>query len=85
MSTNTNSADNQKSVPAPGKGVPLLDLGRQYAQLRDETAAALLRVCDSGQFVLGPAVTELEKRVANYCCTPHALAVRRAATPCCWP
>jgi dTDP-4-amino-4,6-dideoxygalactose transaminase len=73
MSTNTNSAGNPSSTPSAAKGVPLLDLGRQYALLRDETAAALLRVCDSGQFVLGPAVTELEKSVAGYCGTIHAV------------
>ncbi|MEE8452521.1 MAG: DegT/DnrJ/EryC1/StrS family aminotransferase [Thermoguttaceae bacterium] len=53
--------------------VPLLDLGRQNAELKDEIAARLARVYDSGAFVLGPEVTELEKNVAAYCQTAHAV------------
>lgn len=73
MSTNPNSVSNPSSEPTTLKGVPLLDLGRQYAPLREEIASALMRVCDSGQFVLGPAVTELERSVARYCGTVHAV------------
>lgn len=40
--------------------VPLLALDRQYAALRAEIHAAISRVCDSGRFVLGPDVAELE-------------------------
>ncbi len=49
------------------QSVPLLDLSRQYVLIRDEINAALSRVCDSGQFVLGPEVTKLEQGVAAYC------------------
>ncbi|OHB79774.1 MAG: transcriptional regulator [Planctomycetes bacterium RBG_16_64_12] len=55
------------------QGVPLLDLGRQYAPLRQQMAEALLRVCDSGRFVLGPDVDELEKNLAAYCGVDHAI------------
>jgi dTDP-4-amino-4,6-dideoxygalactose transaminase len=55
------------------RGVPLLDLGRQNGPLKEETAAALARVCDSGWFVLGPDVEQLEKGVAEYCRTKHAV------------
>ena len=46
--------------------VPLLDLKQQYAPLREEIQAALLEVCDSQQFVLGPRVAALEAQVADY-------------------
>ena len=36
-------------------------------------AEALLRVCDSGRFVLGPDVDELEKNLAAYCGVDHAI------------
>lgn len=49
------------------QSVPLLDLSRQYVLIRDEINSALSRVCDSGQFVLGPEVTKLEQGVAAYC------------------
>ncbi|MDO5554785.1 MAG: DegT/DnrJ/EryC1/StrS family aminotransferase [Planctomycetia bacterium] len=46
--------------------VPLLDLSRQYAALREEMNEALRRVNDSGQFVLGPEVKRLEAGIAEY-------------------
>jgi len=44
--------------------VPLLDLRRQYAQVREEIVRALERVCDSQQFILGPEVAQFEKEVS---------------------
>jgi len=61
------------SEPQAIKGVPLLDLNRQYLPLQEEFAAALRQVCQTGQFVLGPQVTELEKAIGAYCQTPHAI------------
>jgi dTDP-4-amino-4,6-dideoxygalactose transaminase len=55
------------------KGVPLLDLGRQHHPILDELAAALRRVCQSGAFVLGPEVKNLEQAVAAYCRVKHAV------------
>lgn len=45
--------------------IPLLDLQRQYAELRDEVLAAIERVCSSQQFILGSEVEELEHEVAT--------------------
>ena len=52
---------------APAMQVPLLDLKLQYQPLAAEIAAAIGRVCASQQFILGPAVHELEASVARYC------------------
>ena len=46
--------------------VPLLDLKPQYQALKSEIDAAIARVCASQMFILGPAVTELERRIAEY-------------------
>lgn len=54
--------------------VPLLDVQRQYRELRDQFMAAIGRVCDSGRFVLGPDCEELEKSLATYCQSEHAVA-----------
>ena len=71
------------------QGVPLLDLGRQYATLRQQIAEALLRVCDSGQFVLGPDVDALEKNLAAQCGVRHAIGCasypRGSRRACTWP
>jgi dTDP-4-amino-4,6-dideoxygalactose transaminase len=63
----------RKEPPLPTV-VPLLDVNRGYIPLRDELLSAITRVCDSGQFVLGPEVQELEQNVARYCGVEHAIA-----------
>lgn len=54
------------SDSARRKGVPLLDLSRQYAALRTEVLAAIDAVCDSQQYILGPAVSDFETRAAQF-------------------
>ncbi len=44
--------------------VPLLDLRRQYVSIREEVLAAISRVCDSQNFILGPEVEALEREIA---------------------
>ena len=44
-----------------GMKVPLVDLGAQYATIRDDVIAAVTRVCDSQRYVLGPEVELAEK------------------------
>jgi hypothetical protein len=46
--------------------IPLLDLHRQYRQIREEVLAAVERVCASQQFVLGAEVEALEREVATF-------------------
>jgi dTDP-4-amino-4,6-dideoxygalactose transaminase len=55
--------------------VPLLDLKAQYATIRDEIRAAVDAVLESQQCILGPAVTDCEAKLAEYCHCPHAIAV----------
>ncbi|MBW3598117.1 MAG: DegT/DnrJ/EryC1/StrS family aminotransferase, partial [Planctomycetes bacterium] len=57
----------------PSSPVSLLDVSRGNAELREEILAAVARVCDSGQFVLGPEVQELEQAVARYCGVEHGI------------
>lgn len=68
------ASDPRRCPPSDGGvAVPLLDLKRHYAPLREQIAAALLAVCDSGAFVLGPEVQALEQRLAGYCQVRHAI------------
>ncbi|HXM24251.1 MAG TPA: DegT/DnrJ/EryC1/StrS family aminotransferase [Terriglobales bacterium] len=46
--------------------IPLLDLHRQYRQIREEVLAAVERVCSSQQFVLGSEVEALEREIAAF-------------------
>lgn len=56
------------------KNVPLLDVNRGNAEQREEILAAVTRVIDSGRFLFGPDVAELEKSVAALCGVEHAIA-----------
>lgn len=47
--------------------VPLLDLKPQYEQIRAEVEPAILDLCKSQAFILGPKVQECEAAVAKYC------------------
>jgi dTDP-4-amino-4,6-dideoxygalactose transaminase len=58
-----------------GMKVPLLDLRAQYATIRAEVRAAIDRVCDSQQFILGPEVSALENEVAAQCDAKFAVGV----------
>lgn len=51
----------------------MLDVNRQNAPLREDVLAAITGVCDSGAFVCGPAVKELEAALAEYCGAEHAV------------
>jgi dTDP-4-amino-4,6-dideoxygalactose transaminase len=53
--------------------VPLLDLKAQHATIRDEVIAAILKVVDAQTFILGDAVSELERSVAQLSHTKFAI------------
>src|SRR5579859_4064932 len=55
--------------------VPSLDLKAQYRSIKPEIDAAIARVLDSGQFVLGPEVAEFEQEFAAYCGTGECIAL----------
>ncbi len=54
--------------------VPLLDVNRGNAPLREEFIEALTKVVDSGRFLFGPDVQQLERAVAARCEVKHAIA-----------
>ena len=55
--------------------VPYLDLKAQYRSIKPEIDAAIAKVLDSCQFVLGPEVSEFEKSFAAYCGTSECIAL----------
>ena len=55
--------------------IPILDLTRQYRAIRSEINSAILRVLESGRFILGPEVEEFEKEIASYLGAKHAIGV----------
>ena len=69
-----NSADDRPEAGGFLPAVGLLALDRQYAVLREEIRTAIERVCDSGRFVLGPDVAELEAELARALDVPHVIS-----------
>ena len=53
--------------------VPLLDLRAQHATIRDVVVGKMMHLVDSQLFILGAAVEELEKQVAELSHTKHAI------------
>jgi dTDP-4-amino-4,6-dideoxygalactose transaminase len=55
--------------------IPFVDLKAQYQSIKPEIGAAIERVLESTQFVLGPEVATFEQEFAAYCQTDHAIGV----------
>jgi dTDP-4-amino-4,6-dideoxygalactose transaminase len=55
--------------------VPLLDLKAQYEPLRDAMRPVIDAIFESQYFIMGPAVAECEKLIADYSGCAHAVGV----------
>jgi len=55
--------------------VPLLDLKEQYKTIKEEILETAQEVFESQYFILGPKVASLEKEIAEYCSSAHAVGV----------
>jgi dTDP-4-amino-4,6-dideoxygalactose transaminase len=64
-----------RAIYGVGLLIPFLDLKAQYKQMKPEIDAAVMRVIDGAQFVLGPEVAAFEARFSSYCDVKHCLAV----------
>jgi dTDP-4-amino-4,6-dideoxygalactose transaminase len=55
--------------------IPLVDLRRQYAPIKQEIDESISGVLKSTAFILGPEVKGFEKEFAAFCCAEHAVGV----------
>ncbi len=55
--------------------VPMVDLRKQFQDIKDDVYAVLRNVIESGHYILGPHVTNLEKRLARYHGVREAIGV----------
>ncbi len=53
--------------------IPFIDLKTQQERIKPQIEAAIARVLKHGQYILGPEVAELEKRLADFCGARFAL------------
>lgn len=62
-------------VDAPStRAIELIDLKAQQCAIRPRIEAAIARVLDHGQYIMGPEVAELERRLAGFCGARHAIS-----------
>ena len=55
--------------------VPLLDIPSSYKEILEDVENKITAVIQSGQFILGPIVEELEQQIADYCNSNYAVGV----------
>ncbi len=55
--------------------IPMLDLARQYAYMKEDIDSALARCLSHQRWIKGPEVEELEARMAEYLGTRHCIGV----------
>ncbi|HEY9037484.1 MAG TPA: DegT/DnrJ/EryC1/StrS family aminotransferase [Roseovarius sp.] len=55
--------------------IPFLDLGAAYRELKTDIDAAVMRVMESGWYVLGPEVEAFEAEWAEWCGANHAVGL----------
>lgn len=54
--------------------IPFIDLQAQFARIQPQVESAMLAVVRSGQFILGPEVVRLERRLADYVGVKHCIS-----------
>jgi dTDP-4-amino-4,6-dideoxygalactose transaminase len=64
LTSDEHTASAQTGSTSDSLAFPFLDLGLQYAALRNEIAAAVLNVMEHHQFILGPDVKVFETSIA---------------------
>jgi dTDP-4-amino-4,6-dideoxygalactose transaminase len=57
----------RKPVTTPSAALPFIDLKTQRKRMGAAVDAAILRVLDHGQFILGPEVRALEAELSRFC------------------
>ncbi|MBI4824380.1 MAG: DegT/DnrJ/EryC1/StrS family aminotransferase [Nitrospirae bacterium] len=55
--------------------IPMVDLKRQFSDIKEEILDVLSEILESSQFVLGPKVRELEEKIAQYHGVESAVSV----------
>jgi dTDP-4-amino-4,6-dideoxygalactose transaminase len=69
--------DAKRPTVAPAlaeRGVPLVDMQRQFRAIENDLIDAVTRVCRSGRYILGPEMAQLETELAGVCQAKHAIA-----------
>ncbi|MCL5023277.1 MAG: DegT/DnrJ/EryC1/StrS family aminotransferase [Nitrospirae bacterium] len=55
--------------------IPMVDLGKQFGEIREEVLKMMNEILESSQYILGPKVHEFEKKISEYTGVSDALGV----------
>ena len=55
--------------------IPMVDLGKQFTEIREEIMNVVDQILESSHYILGPKVREFEKRITEYLKVSDALGV----------
>ena len=55
--------------------IPMVDLGKQFGEIREEVLAILGEILESSHYILGPKVHEFEERIKDYLKVSGAIGV----------
>jgi len=55
--------------------IPMVDLGKQFTEIREEIMSVVDQILESSHYILGPKVREFEERVTEYLKVSDALGV----------
>lgn len=55
--------------------IPMVDLKKQFQEIKDEVFGTLTEILESSQYILGPKVSELERKIADYHGVREAIGV----------
>jgi dTDP-4-amino-4,6-dideoxygalactose transaminase len=53
----------------------MVDLGKQFAEIKEEIFLMMSQILESSQYILGPKVREFERKMAEYTGVPHGIGV----------
>lgn len=64
-----------ESLNEGGRMIPSIDLKKEYAEIKEDTDKSILRVLESGSFILGEEVARFEGEFSKYIGTKHGIGV----------
>ena len=73
VTSNLLRSENEPQINA-AEPIEFIDLKAQQARIRPQLDAAIKRVLDHGQYVMGPEVKTLERELAAFCGAKHAIS-----------
>src|SRR5215813_2902382 len=69
--SNWSGAEKESAIGPP---IEFVDLKAQQARIRPALDAAIKRVLEHGQYIMGPEVKTLEQQLAAFCGAKHAIS-----------